>query len=72
MNLEKRLNSLGERMGTQVNGLAARLDNKIHELEKFDNVAKTMGWVAISLAGTAVTVLGYFAHFLLSHIVFKP
>jgi hypothetical protein len=72
MSLEKRLNSLGERVGTQVNGLAARLDNKIHELETFDVSARRIGWIAIALTGAAMAFLVYFLHFLESHVVFKP
>jgi hypothetical protein len=71
MRLEQDVNELGRQLGKDVNELATRHDNKIHELEKFDHTTQTIGWVAISLAGVAVTVLGYFLHFLASHIVFK-
>jgi hypothetical protein len=56
MSSEKRLNSLGERLGAQVNGLATRLDNKIHELDKVDHTVKSIGQILLALIAGGILV----------------
>jgi hypothetical protein len=64
-NLEKNV----EKIMSDLNQLG---HERVAKLEAKAGTIKTLAWIAVSVAGAAVTLLIFFLHFLEKHIQFKP
>jgi hypothetical protein len=64
--------NLEENVEKIMNDLNQLGQKRVAKLEGRAGTVKTLGWVAISVTGAAVTLLVYFLRFLEAHVVFKP